>query len=161
MRKSFAAVFLLCVCLSGSPASAGLLNSDGSPGAWLIQYGQKGPELKLEMSSMAQCVRALIDLSRNRVFRSGHQDGSFNLVIDSTRLELYGWDWVTVKDKGFEADPSKKSGEDKYELDFSSTAYPVLRRNEKNYEVIMSKVKGAHHIVFEGWSWDTECIRAK
>ncbi len=39
MRKSFAAVFLLCVSLSGSPASAGLLNSDGSPGAWLIRYG--------------------------------------------------------------------------------------------------------------------------
>ena len=121
---------------------------------------------------MAQCVRALIDLSRNRVFRSGIRDGSFNLVIDGTRLELYRWDVVHVKNKGFEedhstknknaeADPSKKSGEDKYELDFSSTAYPVLRRNEKNYEVIMSKVKGAHHIVFEGWSWDTECIRAK
>ncbi len=129
---------------------------------------------------MAQCVRALIDLSRNRVFRSGIRDGSFNLVIDGTRLELYRWDVVHVKNKGFEedhstknknaeADPSKKSGEDKYKFDMSgifsdapdAASYDVLRRNEKNYEVIMSKVKGAHHIVFEGWSWDTECIRAK
>ena len=66
MRKSFAAVFLLCVCLSGSPASA-----DGVPGAWLISsFGGVSIPSKLAMGSMKQCVKAL------------RGKGQFHLALD-------------------------------------------------------------------------------
>ena len=91
MRKSFAAVFLLCVCLSGSPASA-----DGVPGAWLIrlQDSDVGVPSKLAMGSMRQCVKSL------------RGKGQFYLNLGESRVELFADgseipDWVKLDNKIF------------------------------------------------------------